>query len=216
MLVDDHPIVRDGLQRVLEFSGDYEVVGLAADGADAVKIASELEPDLIIMDVMLPKKDGVNVCREIMDILPDTRVLMLTASTDEDTAMDAVAAGATGYLQKFAGMERLLSTVRDVASGEFRVPANVARRVVAGLGGERPILQPAGSELTTREREILTQFAGGLSVAQIAQARFNSPVTIRNAIYGIRKKLGVKTRQEIVVWAVRNGLLDDDDDQSKL
>lgn len=215
MLVDDHPIVRDGLQRVLEFSGDYEVVGLAADGADAVKIASELEPDLIIMDVMLPKKDGVNVCREIMDILPDTRVLMLTASTDEDTAMDAVAAGATGYLQKFAGMERLLSTVRDVASGEFRVPANVARRVVAGLGGERPILQPAGSELTTREREILTQFAGGLSVAQIAQARFNSPVTIRNAIYGIRKKLGVKTRQEIVVWAVRNGLLDDDDDQSK-
>ena len=150
-----------------------------------------------------------------MDILPDTRVLMLTASTDEDTAMDAVAAGATGYLQKFAGMERLLSTVRDVASGEFRVPANVARRVVAGLGGERPILQPAGSELTTREREILTQFAGGLSVAQIAQARFNSPVTIRNAIYGIRKKLGVKTRQEIVVWAVRNGLLDDDDDQSK-
>ena len=123
MLVDDHEIMRDGLREVLERSGDFEVVGQAGDGDTAVKIALNIKPDVIIMDVMMPLKNGIEACREITEMLPETRVLILTASSEEDAVMEAVAAGATGYLQKYSGKEQLLRTVRDVANGEYRIPA---------------------------------------------------------------------------------------------
>ena len=122
--------------------------------------------------------------------------------------MEAFAAGATGYLQKYSGKERLLRTVRDVAEGEYRIPADAIGRVFAGIraAAQREKTSELG-RLTAREREILTQFAQGLSYAEIAQARGNQPLTVRNAIYGIQDKLGIGTKQELVVWAVRNGLL---------
>ena len=208
LLADDHSIMREGLQVMLERSEEFEVVGQARNGVEAVKAASELSPDVIVMDVMMPKKDGVEACREIMESLPDTRVIMLTASTDADAVIEAVAAGATGYLQKVAGMDRLLSTVKDAAAGEMRLPANVVRRVFARIrSGAEP--GEAQAELTPREKEILAAFSQGKSYAAIAEAREVKPVTIRNAIYNIQVKLGLGTKQEIVVWAVRNGLLDD-------
>ena len=100
MLADDHPIMRDGLRDALQDEGDFEVVGSAGDGVEAVTMAQGLEPEVIVMDVIMPNKDGVDACREIMELLPDTRVLMLTASTTEDAVIEAIAAGATGYLQK--------------------------------------------------------------------------------------------------------------------
>ena len=103
MLADDHPIMRDGLRDALEGEGDFEVVGLARDGVEAVRMAQSVEPEVIVMDVMMPNMDGVDACREIMELLPDTRVLMLTASTTEDAVVEAIAAGATGYLQKDSG-----------------------------------------------------------------------------------------------------------------
>ena len=133
MLVDDHEIMRDGLWEVLERSGDFEVVGQAGDGAAAVRVAQQLRPDVIIMDVIMPLKNGIDACREIMEMLPDTRVLILTASSGEDAFMESVAAGATGYLQKYSGKEKLLCTVRDVAEGEYRIPGDVIRRVFAGI-----------------------------------------------------------------------------------
>ena len=129
MLVDDHEIMRDGLREVLQGAGDFEVVGEAGDGAAAVRVAQNLNPDVIVMDVMMPLKNGIDACREITEMLPDTRVLMLTAASEEDAVMEAVAAGATGYLQKYSGKDRLLNTVRDVAQGEYRLPADVIRRV---------------------------------------------------------------------------------------
>ena len=117
LLADDHSIMRDGLRVMLEGSGDFEVVGQARDGEEAVKAASELSPDVVVLDVMMPNKNGVEACREIMESAPDTRVIMLTASTEEDAVIEAVAAGATGYLQKVSGMEQLLAAVRDVAAG---------------------------------------------------------------------------------------------------
>ena len=107
MVVDDHEIMRDGLREVLQRAGDFEVVGQAGDGEAAVRVAQSLKPDVIIMDVMMPLKNGIDACREITEMLPDTRVFMLTAS-----------AVATGYLQKYSGKERLLRAVRDVAEGE--------------------------------------------------------------------------------------------------
>ena len=210
MVVDDHEIMRDGLREILERSGNFEVVGQAGDGVSAINIALKLKPDVIVMDVMMPLKNGIDACREITEMLPDTKVLILTASAEEDAAMEAVAAGATGFLQKYSGKEKLLDTVREVAEGEYRIPSNVLRRVFAGIRGaaERKTADSPKS-LTQRNREILTLFAQGLSYAEIAEARNIQPLTVRNAIYNIQDKIGIGTKQELVVWAVRNGLLDD-------
>ena len=208
MIVDDHSIVRVGLKQVLEQSGEFEVVGQAADGEEAVRVAAEVSPDVVVMDVIMPKKDGVEACREIMESAPETRVVMLTASTEVDAIVEAVAAGATGYLQKETDRERLLSTVRDAVSGELRVPVEVVRRAFEEIrGGGRA--GDAAAALTQREREILVSVAKGMSYARIAEARGIKPVTARNAIYGIQQKLGVGSMQELVLWSVRNGLLGD-------
>ena len=210
LLADDHSIVLEGLVSMLKESEEFEVVGQARDGVEAVKAASELSPDVIVMDVMMPGKDGVEACREIMETLPETRVVMLTASTEEDAVIEAVAAGATGYLQKVSGMDRLLSTLKLVAEGEMPVPPDVVRRVFARIRREaKAAADEERDELTGREKEMLASFSRGMSYAAIAEARGVKPVTIRNALYGIQSKLGLGTKQEIVVWAVRNGLLDD-------
>ncbi len=206
LLADDHSIVREGLESMLKDSEEFEVVGSARDGVEAVKAASELSPDVIVMDVMMPGKDGVEACREIMESAPDTRVVMLTASTEEDAVIEAVAAGATGYLQKLSGMDRLVSTLKLVAAGEMPVPPDVVRRVFARI---RRGAKQEEDELTGREKEMLASFCRGMSYAAIAEARGLKPVTIRNGLYSIQSKLGLGTKQEIVVWAVRNGLLDD-------
>ena len=207
MLADDHSIMLEGLQVMLEHSGDLEVVGQARDGEEAVRVASELSPDVIVMDVMMPKKDGVEACREIMESLPDTKVIMLTASTEADAVIEAVAAGATGYLQKVAGMDQLLGMVRGVAAGELCLPTEAVKRVFDRIRSGATAKQEI--DLTPREREILVSFSQGMSYTAIAKARGVKVVTIRNAIFTIQVKLGINSKQEAVVWAVRNGLLDD-------
>ncbi len=210
LLVDDHPFVRGGLQQLLERSGEFEVVGHAGDGDEAERIAKSVVPDLIIMDVLMPGKDGIEACREIIDALPDTHVLMLTASTERNAVLEAVAAGAAGYVQKFVPTEQLLTTVKDVARGEYRMPRDAMRRVFKRLRNaleERE--SPKRKVLTEREKEILVQFAKGMSYTAIAESRGNRPSTVRNTIYGIQDKLGFDSKQEVVVWAVRNGLVDD-------
>ena len=183
LLADDHAVTREGLQVILERSEEFEVVGQA--------------------------RDGVEACREIMESLPETRVLMLTASTEANAVIEAVAAGATGYLQKVSGMDRLLSTLKLVAAGEMPVPPEVMRRVFARIRREAKA-EEKRNELTGREKEVLALFSQGMSYTAIAEARGVKVVTIRNALYSIQSKLGLGTKQEIVVWAVRNGLLDDD------
>ena len=150
----------------------------ARDGEEAVRAASELAPDVVVLDVMMPNKDGVEACREIMESAPDTRVIMLTASTEEDAVIEAVAAGATGYLQKVSGMEQLLATVRDVAAGEMRVPASIVRRVFAAIGAGAEREEKGLGGLTQRDLEILTSFCRGILYARIAEARGVKPVTI--------------------------------------
>ena len=210
MVVDDHPIMRSGLRDALEASGRFEVVGQAGDGEEAVRTVVGLEPDVIVMDVLMPRKDGIDACREIMDLLPGTRVLMLTASTEMDAVIEAFAAGATGYLQKYSQPDELVETVLDVAEGRLRIPNQAVRQVFAMIRGERQLAsRQASDQLTTLERETLTLFASGRSYAQIAKARGKSTVTVRNTLYRIQAKLGIETKQELVIWAVRNGLLDD-------
>ena len=209
MLVDDHELMRDGLREALERSGEFEVVGEASDGDSAVREAVALKPDVIIMDVIMPVKDGIEACREIVDILPGTRVLMFTASPEEDAVVESFAAGATGYLEKYSGKEHLLRTARDVAQGEYRIPNEAVRRAFSDIrSGASQSTEQNARKLTDRERGILTLFSQGLTYAEIADIRGNKWVTMRNAIYGIQNKLGIATKRELVVWAVRNGLLD--------
>ena len=206
LLADDHAVTREGLQSILAESEEFEVVGQARDGVEAVKAASELSPDLIVMDVMMPRKDGVEACREIMESLPETRVIMLTASTEADAVIEAVAAGAAGYLQKVAGMDQVLGMMKSAAAGEMRLPTEVVRRVFDRL---RSRARSREADLTLREKEILVSFCRGMSYAAIAEEREVKVVTVRNAIYTIQVKLGADSKQEIVVWAAQNGLLDD-------
>ena len=210
LLVDDHQIMLDGLQKLLESSGDFEIVGQARTGDQAVSLAIEHKPDVVVMDAILTGRDGIDACREIKETVPDTRVLMLTAATEEESVLNAISAGATGYLRKLSNAQKLLDTIRDVSEGEYRMPQEVMRKVFAGIR-TRPQLadKSALDRLTEREKQILQLFAGGRSYADIARLRGNQTVTIRNAIYGIQNKIGVKSKQEMVLWAVRNGLLND-------
>ena len=186
-------------ERLYRDSSDYK-----ADLESGPDIVTPVDYAALIM----PKKDGVEACREIMESATETRVVMLTASTEVYAIVEAVAAGATGYLQKETDRERLLSTARDAVSGELRVPVEVVRRAFEEIrGGGRA--GDAAAVLTQREREILVSVSQGMSYARIAEARGIKPVTARNAIYGIQQKLGVGSMQELVLWSVRNGLLGD-------
>ena len=210
MVVDDHPIMRNGLRDTLEASGRFEVVGLAEDGDEALRTVEGLQPQVIVMDVIMPNKDGIDACREIMELLPDTRVLMLTASSEMDAVIEAVAAGATGYLQKYSRPEELVEAVVDVAEGRLRIPDKMVREVFAMVRRDREdVSNRASDRLTALERETLALFAGGRSYNEIAEARGKSSVTIRNTLYRIQDKLGIKSKQELVIWAMRNDLVND-------
>ncbi len=210
LVVDDHPITRSGIARMLEDSGRFVVVGQAEDGREALRIAGELKPQVVILDVIMPRMDGIEACRELMALLPDTRVMILTAASQQDAVIDSVAAGATGFLEKYVAPEELLAGVVDVAEGRLRVPDEAVKRVFAMLRGQLPfdVARPA-DRLTNIERETLTLFASGKSYNEIASHRGNSVVTVRNTLYRIQDKLGIETKQELVIWAVRSGLLDD-------
>ena len=210
MVVDDHPIMRSGLRDTLEASGRFEVVGQAEDGEEAVRTVEGIAPQVIVMDVIMPNRDGIDACREIKELLPETRVLMLTASTEEDAVIEAVAAGAAGYLQKYSRPEELVEAVLDVAEGRLRIPGEVVRDVFAIVRGDRELAsRQAPDKLTALERETLTLFARGRPYTEIAEARGKSTVTVRNTLYRIQDRLGIRTKQELVIWAVRNGLVDD-------
>ena len=210
MVVDDHPIMRSGLRDTLEASGRFKVVGQAEDGDEALRTVEGLQPQVIVMDVIMPNKDGIDACREIMELLPDTRVLMLTASSEMDAVIEAVAAGATGYLQKYSGPEELVGAVVDVAEGRLRIPDKVVKEVFALVRRDREdVSNRALDRLTVLERETLALFASGRSYTEIAEARGKSSVTIRNTLYRIQDKLGIRSKQELVIWAVRNDLVND-------
>ena len=210
MVVDDHPIMRNGLRDALEASGRFEVVGEAGDGEEAVHTAEELRPDVIVMDVMMPRKDGIDACREVLELSLGTRVLVLTASTEMDAVLESFVAGATGYLQKYSRPEELEQAVLDVAEGRFRIPDGIVRDVFAMIRRERRLAsRQAVKTLTEAERDTLMLFANGKTNKEIAEARGSSSVTVRNTLYRIQDKLGIETKQGLVIWAVRNGLVND-------
>jgi DNA-binding NarL/FixJ family response regulator len=204
LLADDQRVVREGLAMLLGLLPGIEVVGTAADGEEAVRLAVARAPDVILMDLRMPRVDGVEATRRIADARPQARVIALTTYADEPTVLSALRAGARGYLTKDAGAEEIEAAITAVARGEAALDPAVQAHVLAGLAGDAPAL-PDG--LTPREAEVLTLIAEGLSNAQIADRLVVSQATVKSHVNRVFAKAGVRDRAQAVAYAYRNGLV---------
>ncbi|MFD0306853.1 response regulator [Streptomyces sp. NPDC127119] len=206
-LLDDHEVVRRGLHDLLDAEPDMEVVGEAATGAQALVRGPALRPDVAILDVRLPDSDGITVCRELRSRLPELACLMLTSFDDDDALLDAIMAGAAGYVLKQIKGSDLISAVRTVGAGQSMLdPATTGRlmntlRAPAGDAPAPDDARPAG--LTEREREFLVLIGEGLTNRQIGQRLYLSEKTVKNGISRLLAKLGVERRIQAAVLAAR-------------
>ena len=209
VLVDDQPLVRASLQMILAREADIEVVGEAADGAQAIAVCAELRPDVVLMDVRMPGIDGIEATRQIVAVPEDPpRVLVLTTFDLDDVVYDALRAGASAFLLKDAPEERLTTAIRVVADGGSLFAPSVTRRLIAEFADRRPVRpRPSVAELTERETEVLCQVARGLSNAEIAEALFVSENTVKTHVARILMKLGLRDRVQAVVVAYESGLV---------
>jgi DNA-binding NarL/FixJ family response regulator len=203
LIVDDHPIVRDGLRGAFTGSDEFEVVGEAADGAEALARAARLQPDVVLMDLRMPTMDGVEAIRRLQQSMPGTRVLVLTTFDTDTDVVQAIEAGATGYLLKDAPTEELLRAVRQAARGEPVLSPSVAGRLMGRV--RRP--EPAVGVLTPRELQVLQLLADGLSNREAAARLFVSEASIKTHVLHIYDKLGVRDRAGAVGEAFRRGLV---------
>lgn len=201
VVVDDHPMWRDGVARDLAEAG-IEVVGTAGDGRSAVDVAKATRPDVVVMDLQLPELSGVEATRAVVEALPGVRVLVLSASGEHDDVLDAVKAGATGYLIKSASAAELLAAVRRTADGDPVFTPGLAGLV---LGAFRGVSEPE-TKLTDRETEVLRLVAKGLTYKQIAERLVLSHRTVQNHVQNVLNKLQLHTRYELVRYAVKKGL----------
>jgi DNA-binding NarL/FixJ family response regulator len=207
VIADDHPLFRDGLRVMLESIDDVEVVGEATTGEEAVALAASLRPDVVLMDIKMPGMNGIDATRRIVDVDPETRVLMLTMLEDDDSIFAALRAGARGYLLKGARQEEALRALRAVANDEAIFGPSIARRLTQHFSTRRqPVASSAFSELTDREWEILTLIAQGRTNAEIATILVVSLKTVRNHVSNIFNKLHVADRIQAMALARKEGL----------
>jgi DNA-binding NarL/FixJ family response regulator len=209
LVVDDHDLFRSGLKTLLEEHG-VNVVGEAPNGQTAIRLASELAPDVIIMDLNMPGLTGVETTRKLAGIAPLTRVVVLTISADDDDVMDAVMAGACGYLLKDSSMDQLIIGIRAAAAGESLISPQIAAKVLRRLRSQSSSVDAAETiraELSDREIEVLKLIANGKDNAQIARELFISPKTVKNHISNILMKLQIENRIQAAVYAVRSGIV---------
>ncbi|MER6169558.1 response regulator [Streptomyces violaceorubidus] len=204
LLVDDHQVVRRGLRTFLEVQDDIEVVGEAADGAEGVERAQELEPDVILMDVKMPGMDGVDALRRLRELENHARVLVVTSFTEQRTVVPALRAGAAGYVYKDVDPDALAGAIRSVHAGHILLQPEVAGAL---LSQEESSSGPgrAGS-LTEREREVLGLIADGRSNREIARALVLSEKTVKTHVSNILMKLDLADRTQAALWAVRHGV----------
>ena len=207
VIADDHDSFRSGLRSLLGQVDGLVVVGEAASGAEAVSRTTELQPDVVLMDVSMPGMDGIEATRRIVDATPHVAVLVLTMSDDDDSVFAAVQAGARGYVLKGAQRAELVRAIRAVAAGDAIFGPAVARRLVAYFARPRPAgAESPFPELTEREREILELIAQGRSNADITAQLVVSPKTVRNHVSNIFSKLQVRDRAEAIVRAREAGM----------
>ncbi len=210
LLVDDQQLMREGLRTLLEMEKDIAIVGEAADGAGAVQAFEECTPDVVLMDIRMPKMDGVEATRRIRGRWPDARILMLTTFDEDELVLEAVRVGARGYLLKDLSGAELAAAVRDVALGGAALQTGVARKVMDALarlaqpgpGATQHLVEP----LSSRERAVLGLLARGLSNKEIAARLFLAEGTVKNHVSSILSRLGLRDRIQAALYAHEHGL----------
>src|SRR5690606_9808950 len=212
LICDDHALFRRGLTMVLQSEDGVEVVGEAEDGADAVAKAEELAPDVVLMDVRMPRLSGIEATKAIAEKVPTTKILMLTVSDEEDDLYDAIKAGANGYLLKEISIEEVASAIRAVVNGQSLISPSMASKLLTeftNLSKKADERQSVPTpRLTERELEVLKLVAQGLTNRDIAAELYISENTVKNHVRNILEKLHLHSRMEAVVYAVREKLLD--------
>jgi DNA-binding NarL/FixJ family response regulator len=212
-IADDHAVVRQGLRTFLELQDDVEVVGEAADGEAAVELVAKTEPDVLLLDLVMPRVDGIEAIRRIRARCPATRILVLTSFADDHTVLPAVRAGAAGYLLKDVQPPELVAAIRTVHAGEALLAPAVATMLVAQLAAEEGAENgagagaPAGPHLTPRELEVLAELARGRANKAIAFELGVSERTVKTHVSNILGKLGFTDRTQAAVYAVEHGLV---------
>lgn len=209
LIVDDHDLFRTGLRNLLE-EQSVQVIGEAATGAEAVRIVREIAPDVVVMDLNMPGMGGVDATRHISAIAPLTRVVMLTISDEDSDVMDAILAGACGYLLKDSSIEDLIAGIEAAAKGESLISPTIAAKVlqrVRATSADPEIATQIRTELSGREIEVLKLIANGKDNAVIAGELHISPKTVKNHISNILMKLQIDNRIQAAVYAVRSGLV---------
>ncbi|CAM3888524.1 response regulator [Nocardioides zeicaulis] len=205
LVADDHHVVRRGLTGLIDSTDDLEVVGVAANGAEAVALVRELRPDVALMDLQMPEVDGVEATRTILAEELGTEVLVLTSFSDQARIHAAIDAGAVGYLLKDAEPDALLDGIRAVARGESPIDPRAARRLLAARADAAP---DAGAGLSPRETEVLRLVVQGLLNKQIAQRLGVTERTVKAHLTSAYQRIGVADRTQAALWAQRNGLVD--------
>lgn len=212
LIADDHALFRRGLIMVLESEPDIEVVAEAQDGAEVIAKTEEFVPDVVLMDVRMPKLNGIEAARAIREMVPSVKIVMLTVSDEEDDLFDAIKAGANGYLLKEISIEEVADAIRSVTTGQSLLSPSMASKLLnefnalAKQADEKPRL--AAPRLTTRELEVLKLVAQGMSNRDVAEQLFIAENTVKNHVRNILEKLQLHSRMEAVVYAVREKLLD--------
>jgi NarL family two-component system response regulator LiaR len=210
LIVDDHAIVRKGIRALLSESDGFEIVGEAADGQEAVAVAAESQPDVILMDLLMPGMDGIEATRQITAQRPGARILVLTSFAADNKLFPAIKAGALGYLLKDSSPEDLLRAIRQVHRGEPALHPTIARKLLQEIA--QPVdLSPAPEALTARELAVLRLIAQGLSNQEIADQLSISEPTVRTHVSRILGKLHLASRTQAALYAVREGLEEEDE-----
>ncbi len=207
LIADDHAVVREGLRLLINSEPGMEVVGQAADGVEAVLAARSLNPDVILLDLVMPRKNGIEAIAEIRQEKPTAHILVLTSFAEDDKVFPAIKAGALGYLLKDSSPNELLQAIRETSRGESSLHPTIARKLIRELS-QPSDLPPAAEPLTEREVEVLKLVALGLPNQEIAEKLSLSERTVRSHVSNILDKLHLANRTQAALYAVREGLAD--------
>ena len=214
LIVDDHALFRRGLEMVLAEESDIELVGEASDGTEAVAKAGEALPDVVLMDIRMPKSSGIEACRAMKEVAPSAKIVMLTISDEEEDLFEAIRAGASGYLLKDIPYDEVADVVRAVHGGQSLINPSMAAKLLtefaalAKRDGEERAEQVPAPKLTDREMEVLRLVARGMNNRDIAKELFISENTVKNHVRNILEKLQIHSRMEAVMIAVREKLIE--------
>lgn len=208
VLADDHQVVRKGIRALLEMEQDFQVVGEAGDGLEAVHLTLRLRPDVLVLDLMMPGLNGIDVTRQVTKQAPQTRVVVLSMYAAEDYVLEALRNGASGYVLKDASISELVQAIRSVVMGRRYLSPPLAERAIDAYvrQTQESTLDPYET-LTDREREVLHLAAEGLTSAEIAERLSLSPRTVENHRSNMMRKLGLRTQTDLVRYAIRRGII---------